>query len=230
MSAYIRFRPNPITDYLTENWELIRDEFIAQRKAKTGHNLLEVQDDSNKINGPMVHNNKPVYLGKIIAAALYVKYEVLTPKESVQLNFPESEKERWWWDNVEQMPTLKKWINTYQEHLAAVVFYAAQPGSLINHHYGVDSTYQNFRLHLCLTGDPECKFNIENEIYSWVPGDLFGFDDAMYYHGIKHRGTQPRIILSIDIKKSALRAFAIDFVERPYLSLSEKPFPIIQDW
>jgi hypothetical protein len=230
MSAYIKFKPNPITDYLIENWGLILDEFIAQRKAKMGHNLLEVQDESNKINGPMVHNSKPVYLGKIIAAALYVKHEVLTPKESVQLNFPESEKERWWQDNIEQMPTLKKWINTYQEHLAAVVFYAAQPGSSINHHYGVDSTYQNFRLHLCLTGDPECKFNIENEIHSWVPGDLFGFDDAMYYHGIKHRGTTPRIILSIDIKKSALREFAIDFVERPYLSLPEKPFPIIQDW
>jgi hypothetical protein len=52
----------------------------------------------------------------------------------------------------------------------------------------------------------------------------------MYYHGIKHRGTTPRIILSIDIKKSALREFAIDFVERPYLSLPEKLFPIIQDW
>ena len=50
MSAYIRFRPNPITDYLIEHWEQIRDEFVAQRFAKTGKNLLELQDESNKLN------------------------------------------------------------------------------------------------------------------------------------------------------------------------------------
>jgi hypothetical protein len=230
MSAYIRFRPNPITDYLTENWELIRDEFIAQRKARMGHNLLEVQNESNKLNYVSSIRKEKLFDGRIVAAALYVKPEVLTIPEAKQMNWQPDEVERRWNDNIEQMPTIKKWFDTYKEHLASVVFYAAQPGSVINHHFGVDSTRYNFRMHLCLTGDPECKFNIENEIYTWVPGDLFAFDDAMYFHGIKHRGTQPRIILAVDIKKSAIQEFAINFVERPFIPVAQKPFPVIHEW
>jgi hypothetical protein len=85
-------------------------------------------------------------------------------------------------------------------------------------------------MHLCLTGDPNCQFNIENEIYSWSPGDLFAFDDTMCFHGIKHRGHNPRIILSIDIKKEAVRDFAINFVERPFVSSKEKTPPTISEW
>lgn len=230
MSAYIRFRSNPITNYLTANWETIRDEFVAQRLAKMGHNLLEVQEDSNKLNYVSSIRKEKLFDGKIVAAALYVKPEVLTIPEAKQLNWQPNETERYWKDNIEQMPAIKKWFETYKEHVASVVFYAAQPGSVINHHFGVDSTRYNFRLHLCLTSDPECKFNIENEIYSWTPGDLFAFDDAMYFHGIKHRGTKPRIILAIDIKKTAIQEFAINFVERPFIPVAHKPFPVIHDW
>lgn len=230
MTAYIRFRPNPITDYLTEHWEQIRDEFVAQRLAKTGKNLLDVQVDSNKLNYVSDLRKEKLFDGKIVAAALYLKPEVLTAYEAKQLQWQPTEIERRFDDNIDQMPTVKKWFEMYKEHLAAVVFYAAQPNSIIHPHYGVDSMYNNFRVHLCLTGDPECKFNIENEIYSWVPGDLFAFDDSMYLHGIKHRGTTPRIIMTFDIKKSAIREFAIDYVERPFVSDVDKPFPTIHEW
>lgn len=230
MSAYIRFKPNPITDYLIENWELIRDEFVAQRLAKTGKNLLEVQVESNKINYVSEVRNEKLFDGKIIAAALYLKPEVLTSSEAKQLNWQPAEKERIFKDNLEQMPTMKKWFDTYKDHIAAIIFYAAQPGSIIYPHYGVDSMYDNFRFHLCLTGDPECKFNIENEIYTWIPGDLFAFDDCMYLHGIKHRGTNPRIILTVDIKKTVMKDFAIDFVQRPFVPVVNKTFPTINDW
>ena len=230
MSAYIRFRPNPITDYLIEHWEQIRDEFVAQRFAKTGKNLLELQDESTKLNYVSSRRKEKLFEGRIVAAALYVKPEVLTIPEAKQMNWQPNEIERRWEDNIDQMPTMKKWLNMYQEHLASVVFYAAQPGSVINHHFGVESTRYNFRVHLCLTGDPDCKFNIENEIYTWVPGDLFAFDDAMYFHGIKHRGTRPRIVLAVDIKKTTLQDFAIDFVERPFIPDAQKPFPVIYDW
>lgn len=230
MSNYIKFNSNPITDYLTDNWKNIRDEFVAQRKAKMGHNLLEVQNSGNKLNAITVHENKPLYQGNIVAAALYVKDEILSAPEAKQLNWQEGEKERRWVDNIEGMPTLAKWINEYQEHLAGVIFYAAQPGAVINHHYGVDSTYNNIRLHLCLTADPNCVFDIENERHSWIEGDLFGFDDAAYFHGIKHSGTTPRIVLVIDIKKSLLKEHAINWPNRPFIPRLERTPPQIINW
>lgn len=231
MSNYIRFLPNPITDYLINNWKLIRDEFIQHRLEKTGLNLLEVQNSSNKLNfKETVHLKQPLFQGNIIAVALYVNRNILTVSEAKQMKWSEQEKDRCWDDNINGMPTIAKWLKEYQSHLDGVVFYAAQPGSHINHHYGVDDTYNNFRVHLCLTGDPDCKFNIENEIHSWTPGDLFAFDDAMYFHGIKHRGSDPRIILSIDIKKELLRDFAVNFTERPFISSKEKTPPLIVEW
>lgn len=230
MSNYIKFNSNPITNYLTDNWLKIRDEFLEQRLSKMGHNLLEVQDDSNKLNGITVHEKKPLYQGNIIAAALYIKDEILSPPEAKQLNWGENEKERWWLDNVKGMPTLAKWIKEYKEHIAGVIFYAAQPGAVINHHYGVDSTYNNVRLHLCLTSDPECWFDIENERHSWIEGDLFGFDDASYFHGIKHNGTRPRIVLVVDIKKSLLMDHAINWTNRPFVPRLDRSPPNIVNW
>jgi hypothetical protein len=230
MSNYIRFKSNPVTDYLVNNWKQIRDEFISQRQQKLGLNLLEVQDQSNKLNAVTVHQKKPLYEGNIIAAALMVKKEVLSPPEAAGLQWKEDEEIRWYMDNVTGMPTLAKWVKTYLDSLACVVFYTAQPGSRINHHYGVDSTYHNLRLHLCLTEDNQCVFDIENERWSWKEGDLFGFDDAMYFHGIKHEGTKPRNILVIDIKKDLLREHAIDWQERPFLPRLERTPPEIYNW
>jgi len=231
VSNYIRFLPNPITNYLIDNWQLIRDELIQFRLEKTNMNLLEVQHSSNKLNfKETVHLKQPLFQGNILAVALYVHRNILTLSEATQMKWSDEEKERWWNDNINSMPTISKWLKEHQTHLNGVVFYAAQPGSYINHHYGVDDTHDNFRMHLCLTGDPECKFNIENEIHAWTPGELFAFDDAMYFHGIKHRGSNPRIILSIDIKKSALQDFAINFVDRPFVTSKEKTPPTIFEW
>jgi hypothetical protein len=230
MSNFVRFNPNPITGYLTDNWTSIRDEFVLQRQQKMGHNLLEVQHSSNKLNAVTEHQKKPLYQGNIVAAALYVKNEILSPPEAKQLNWQADEQERWWMDNLTGMPTLASWINNYKQHIAGVVFYAAQPGAVINHHYGVDSTYDNLRLHLCLTQDPNCIFDIENEKWSWKEGDLFGFDDASYFHGIKHQGTNPRIVLVIDIKKDLLKPYAINWPDRPFVPRTMRTPPEILNW
>jgi hypothetical protein len=230
MSNFIRFNSNPITDYLTDNWEKIKDEFVSQRKAKMGHNLLQVQTVSNKLNAVTAHEKKPLYQGNIIAAAIYVKKEILSEPEATQLKWQPTEEERWWRDNVNDMPTLSRWIETYKEYIAGVIFYAAQPGARINHHYGVNSTYNNLRLHLCLTADPDCVFDIENERWSWVEGDIFGFDDASYFHGIKHNGTKPRIVLVIDIKKDLLKPYAKNWPDREFIPRLERTPPKILNW
>ena len=230
MSNYIKFNYNPITGYLTDNWGKIRDEFLVQRNTKIGHDLLEVQSESNKLTAITLHEKKPLYQGNIIAAALYVKDEILSVPEAAQLNWEATEKERWWMDNVQGMPTLAKWIEEYKDSVAGVVFYAAQPGAVINHHYGVDSTYNNIRLHLCLTADPNCWFDIENERHSWIEGDIFGFDDASFFHGIKHNGVRPRIVLVIDIKKDLLKQHAINWTDRPFVPRLSRMPPGIVNW
>lgn len=230
MSNYIRFSPNPITGYLQDNWQQILDEFVKQRLLMTNMNLYEVQNFSNKLQAKTVHLKKPLYEGRIVVVALYIHKNILAKAEQKQLEWKDDELDRWWYNNMDGMPTITKWINENKSALNGVVFYAAQPGSCINHHYGVDDSKNNFRIHLCLTSDPECKFNIENEVKAWTPGDLFAFDDSMVFHGMKHNGERPRIILSIDINKDVLRDFAINFVERPFLINTLKVPPTIEEW
>jgi hypothetical protein len=217
MSNIIRFNPNPFTDYLLQNWETIRDEYIAQRLNKFGINLLEVQQESNKLNGTTFHKKQPLFEGNIHAGALYAHREVLTPYEFKTLQWGDDEIERFWNDNIEQMPTVGAWLKEWFPHIASAVFYTAQPGSKINHHYGVDTQQNNVRIHLCLTDDPKCVFDIENERHVWKAGEIFGFDDCNYYHGIKHGGTNPRSVLVIDVEKSFMKPYAINWPDRKFI-------------
>jgi hypothetical protein len=195
-----------------------------------GHDLLSVQHESNKLNAITFHEKKPLYEGNIIAVALYASIGVLSDTEISNLNWQPDEKERHWFDNIQGMPTLAKWIEDYKEHIESVVFYAAQPGAIINHHYGVDTAYQNIRIHLCLTADPDCWFDIENERHSWIEGDIFGFEDASFFHGIKHNGVKPRIVLAIDIHKSIMKEHAINWPNRPFIPRKERVPPKIINW
>ena len=230
MSKIIQFDPNPITDYLLENWQQILTEFLEQRKIKLGLDLLEVQNSSNKLNAVTHHEQRPLYEGNILAAALYIKKEVLSLAESKNMSWGADEQERWWMDNLEQMPTIKKWVYEHIDSLASCVFYTAQPGSCINHHYGVDSTKDNIRIHLCLTDDPECVFDIENERHVWKTGEIFGFDDALFYHAIKHKGINPRTVLVVDIKKSVMKPFAKNWPEVPFIPRTQRTPPDIVNW
>jgi len=119
MSKIIQFDPNPITDYLLENWQQILTEFLEQRKIKLGLDLLEVQNSSNKLNAVTHHEQRPLYEGNILAAALYIKKEVLSLAESKNMSWGADEQERWWMDNLEQMPTIKKWVYKHIDSLAS---------------------------------------------------------------------------------------------------------------
>jgi hypothetical protein len=232
MSHFIRFRSNPITDYLIDNYQAIRSEYLAREQCLKGLNLLEVQNISNKVNPPITtHERKPLYEGGMVVASVFLQRHVLSRFELEQMKFAKDENERWFMPDInESMPTLKKWIDMHKEHLCSTLFHAAQPGSQINFHYGPDSNRTNFRLHLCLTDDPGCVFNIENELHTWKEGELFAFDDAFVYHGIKHRGTKPRIIIAIDVKKTALYKYAINWERRAFIPRLERTVPVIKEW
>lgn len=231
MSKFIKFRNHPLIDYLTDNWQAIRDEYIAWRQEKFGINLLVPQDHSNKPNGLTYHKKQKLFEGNIHACALFFQKEVLSSYELVELNWRPDETVRYFQDNIDNMPTIGKWLSEWRDELSAAVFYTAQPGCRINHHYGVDTQRHNFRVHLCLTEDSKCVFDIENERQPWRVGNVFGFDDNAYYHGMKHEGTVPRSIFVFDVKKTLLEPFAIDYTPAEFIPHHERSFPpMINDW
>ena len=231
MSHFIRFRSNPITDYLIDNYEKIRSEFLERQYRLTGLNLLEIQNTANKINPLTFRKQQPLYEGNMVISTVFLQRHVMGDTEIEKMKFTKDETERWFMhDTDKSMPTLKRWIDLNRDCVCSTYFLTAQPGSQINFHYGPDSNGSNFRLHLCLTDDPQCVFNIENELHTWKEGDLFAFDDTFVYHGIKHRGTRPRIIVAIDIKKIALYKHAINWERRAFIPKLERTLPVIKEW
>lgn len=237
MSNIIRFRPNPITDYLTTHWESIRDEYINQKFLEMGIDVRQPNLDniySTKPNQslPIGKDKKitPFYNGNILSSTLYMNQCALSPSEKKLCNWGENEIERIFNDRINAIPTLKKWMDMYSQYCSSVWFATAQPGSQIRHHYGVDSNLPYFRIHLGLITDPGAFLDIENERYCWKDGELIGFDDILKYHGMKHKGVLPRTILIIDISRKLLIEHIENYIESPFIPRIDRIPPVIVDW
>ena len=96
------------------------------------------------------------------------------------------------------------------------------PGSIINPHKSWTEHY--LRAHICITEDKDCiisKFHPDTpeikESRTWEEGKLLAFHDGgNYLHAVKHNGTKPRIIISLDLK--------IDHIfEGSYLKYAKAP-------
>ena len=235
MSNILRFAsPNPVTDYLSDNWQSIRDEYINYRREL--HNVaqpleLNLEDRTNKPQVTTLHEKRPIYDGLINAQPVLVRPEAASPADRKRIP--------WWREGVpifrfpeadRLMPTLAHWVNTHEQHLASVVFYLNQPGSWIRHHYGPETNQNNFRLHLGLSTDPEAVFDLENQRYTWTDGDVMGFDDSNVYHGVKHLGTRPRLILAIDYRRTELLPYVQGYEPREFIAKSLRQPPAIVDW
>lgn len=237
MSNIIRFRPNPITDYLTTHWESIRDEYINQKFLEMGIDVRKTNDDntySTKLNQhlPVGKDKKiiPFYNGNILSSTLYMNECALSIHEKKLCNWRENETERYFPDRINAIPTLKTWMDIYLQYCSSVWFATAQPGSRIRHHYGVDGNVSYFRTHLGLITDPGAFLDVENDRYSWKAGEFIGFNDYFKFHGMKHDGVLPRTILIIDISKNLLRDYIEDYVEPPFIPKIDRIPPVIVDW
>jgi len=229
MSHIIRFNRNNFLDYLTDNWKPISDEFSSW--------FLEHE----KTHGPKIKANVataqtqslPLYTGMFKSVVIKIEDTLLLESEARSLHWENFGKtgavktlyrEQW----LEQMPTLHQWVVQHYDIIGSVQFNTSMPGSLLRHHFGNDPKY--LRLHLTLKEAPGCMFNIENEIYEWKDGDLIGFDDAIVYHGTKHTGTEERVILVIDVLKSAVKEHAVDWSIREGLTKRDRSPVAIYNW
>ena len=228
-SQYIYFnRGNPTLDYLTNNWEKIRDEFLIWYPNHMGTGGLE---DPEGIGKKANHytTEQPgaglVYHGNFKCMPTFIRDTVLDPQEADDLFWPDFQKGGPTYllrrDRIKRMPVMGKWIMENMDILGSVQYNISMPGSLLNHHWGLDYNY--LRLHLVLDAARGCVFDIEGEKHEWVNGELFGFDDSMVLHGTKHTGTKPRSIVLIDILKTAVRPYAKSWPIKPWVDRKDRP-------
>ena len=77
-----------------------------------------------------------------------------------------------------------------------------KPGSILNPHFGW--TQKFLRVHLGIQCDTECKITVGKRTQTWQEGKILAFCDGDT-HSVKHLGTIPRIITSIDVNINWLR-------------------------
>ena len=74
------------------------------------------------------------------------------------------------------------------------------------------------------------RYNQKAKRHEWIDGELFGFDDCNVFHGTKHTGDEPRIIMLVDILKSAVQPYAKHWPVRENIPRNKRTIPTIQDW
>jgi len=242
MSNILRFKPNPITDYLINNWEKIRDEFFDFHIKNTNLDFRSIHQLSNTPNAVVKRKtgkdpevDKAFFIGDLYTTGIYVHSDALGYLEKQIMNWGDNETERIFEKTIKGMPTLGKWVNQYYKVTTSIQFHTAQPGMWLRHHYGIDSNSHVVRCHLGLDVDPLCEFDLENERYIWQNGELIGFKDGFVYHGARHLGTKPRTILLCDIYYSAVKSYIVNDptpckYELPFIRRQDRKLPIIENW
>jgi hypothetical protein len=92
------------------------------------------------------------------------------------------------------------------------------PGAVIHPHRGWSDHF--LRVHLCLIDDPGCLITVGRETRCWRAGHLLAFKDGgPFPHSVRHEGTRDRLILSVDLRLSALTGFC------PHINHSPQAIP-----
>ena len=237
-SHYMYFNSCPLLDPLTEQWTAIRDEFLAHLTKK--FNLDSVNVDSlasgeqgAKLNYTTDFFQNQLYHGNFKATSLLLRDTLIDINEAFTMKWPKWREPggnhvMFFEDNIADMPTIEKWMMDNIDAVGGITFNTCLPGSRLNHHWGLDDNYVRF--HLVLKEARGCVFDIENERHEWVNGELFAFDDCNVFHGTKHEGDDYRIIVLIDILKSAVKPYAKNWNVRKYKPREQRKLIQIKDW
>lgn len=232
------FNSCPLLDPLTGQWETIRDEFLEHLKKKlnlesiTTQGLME-RETGAKLNYTTDFFKNQLYYGNFKATSLFLRDTLIDINEAFTLKWPlwrepGGNHVMFFEDNIAEAPTIEKWMMDNIDVIGSITFNTCLPGSRLNHHWGLDDKYVRF--HLVLKGAKGCVFDIENERHEWVDGELFAFDDCNVFHGTKHEGDDFRIIVLIDILKSAVEPYAKNWNCKKYKPREKRKLIEIKDW
>jgi len=107
------------------------------------------------------------------------------------------------------IPTLNKLIKQGEDEgwIRNSFISRLDPGSIIEPHRGWSDNF--LRCHIGIDVDKECYITKElpnadpeiKEVKTWKEGEWLAFKDGgNYLHSVEHKGTKPRIVLSLDLK------------------------------
>jgi hypothetical protein len=196
---------HPLSISLRKNYQTIIDEYFQLSEKFLGikpNNLMGIQINQDESNG------EELYTGRINSVFTRVAAETCS----------ESELNAVWGSTIESKlaannrfaqkqlltPTLEKIIEPYLNNIGCVGFNLMYPSTKLSMHYGMISKYARF--HLGLICDPEAKFHVKGyPPRAWEPGKVWCFDDGDAFHGTVHNGTVPRLILIVDLDRSAIK-------------------------
>ena len=207
MSPIIEFNSNPFTDHLKQNWQGIRDEYYWYLKK---HGIMNednvITQKKLQDHNPLPNSNDNLYTKEWTSDGFFVRPNILCEDQQARIHW--SDEPYRMKPEIYECPNILHIYETWKEHLGSIVFNISYPGSTLNHHYGVDSQY--IRMHVCIKTEEHCTFDVENYRRSWKDGDVFGFDDANWFHGTNHspEGKHERIILLVDIAKTLVKSWA----------------------
>jgi Aspartyl/Asparaginyl beta-hydroxylase len=108
----------------------------------------------------------------------------------------------------ENCPTIDSVISPLEseKNLANSFVSRLVPGSVIRPHTGWVQDWM--RLHLGLICDPDCHIKVGTQHRTWEEGKIIAFKDGgPYPHSVVHKGTKERVVLSVDVRLSYLKAF-----------------------
>ena len=237
-SQYVYFNDtNPILNFLTENYQQIRNEFSEWAPTLLGKDGLTKEDTrAKKLNYQIQSAYLPpgswAYNGIFKSVPVFLRDSILDKHEAAANGWPNFKNGGPTYmlreERIKGMPTVGKWITDNLDILGSAQFNICTPGSQLNHHWGLD--YKYLRCHLVLEAAEGCIFDIENERHEWVDGELFGFDDSMVLHGTKHFGNKPRTIFIFDILKTAVKDASKTWPIKPWAARKDRPKIVIKDW
>lgn len=202
--GYIEVYSHPLSIALRENFDKILEEFNDLSTKFLGtkpNNTMGTVVNQKESNGKILYQGKINSVFTRVAESTCSKPEY----EAVWGKTPESYKlaEQRFTQKRILTPTLEKIVEPYLADIGCVGFNIMHPPANLSMHYGMVSKYARF--HMGLICDPEAKFHVENYApRAWEPGKVWCFDDGDAYHGTTHNGTDSRVILIIDLDRSAI--------------------------
>ncbi len=209
----------PILQEIKSNFKQIKKEILKMEKTIKWEDFPKYEAEYHPKYGGSLYKNdwKVIPLSSfkgVYGVEKYVKEEAEDLFQKVKELIPT-------YRNIIKKGEEEGWISN--SFLSKLV-----PGSIINPHKSWTEHY--LRAHICITEDKDCiisKFHPNTpeikESRTWEEGKLLAFHDGgNYLHAVEHKGTKPRIIISLDLK--------IDYIfNGHYLKYALSPLRKIND-
>ena len=200
--GYVEVYNHPLSIKLRKNVDIIYQDWVALREHsnKKANNILGINKDQSNSGG------KILYQGNITSAYTNLVWATCSGPERKQV-WGETEESRQMANTgmVEawlKTPNLARILSYYGKYVGTTGWNYMGPGCKLSRHYGMVSDY--IRFHIGIVCDPEAKFYVNDcEPRAWERGKVWAFDDGDAFHGTEHNGTDPRLILLVDLHKSA---------------------------